>query len=80
MKEEYLKAWLRVVTREKDPDTKTWDKVVSVIHVAFREGYILEALMWKTMALITKGKEDYICIGLVDTIWKVCTSIVKSRL
>ena len=36
--------------------------------------------MWKTMVLIQKGKRKYIGIGLVETIWKVCTSIVNSRL
>ena len=36
MKAEHLKAWLQAETREKDPDTETWDKVVSVIQVAFR--------------------------------------------
>ena len=80
MKAEHLKAWLRAVTREKYPDTEMWDKVVSVIPVAFREGYISEALMWTTMVLIPKGKGEYRGIGLVDTIWKVCTSIVNSRL
>ena len=53
--------------------------MVSVIQVAFREGYIPDALMWKTMVLIPKGKGEYIGIGLVETIWKVCTSIVNSR-
>ena len=56
-KEENLKAWLRAAIREKEPNTKTWDKVVSVIQVAFWEGYIMEALMWTTMVLIPKGKE-----------------------
>ena len=45
MKAEHFKAWLLAAKREKDPDTKTWDKVVSVIKIAFREGYIPEALM-----------------------------------
>ena len=45
MKAEHLKSWLWEATREKEPDTKTWDKVVSVIQVEFWEGYILEALM-----------------------------------
>ena len=60
--------------------TETWYKVVSVIHVAFWEGYILEALMWKTMVFIPKGRGEYRGIGLVKTIWKVFTSIVNSRL
>ena len=38
MKVEHLKAWLQVVIREKGKDTKTWDKVVSVIQVEFWEG------------------------------------------
>ena len=54
--------------------------MVSVIQVEFWEGYIPEALMWTTMVLIPKGGGEYIGIGLVDTIWKVCTSIVNSRL
>ena len=54
MKAEHLKAWLRAETREKEPDTETWDKVVSVIQETFQEGYIMEALMWTTMLLIPK--------------------------
>ena len=80
MKAEHLKVWLRAATREKEPDTKTWDKVVSVIHAEFWEGYIPEALMWTTMVLIPNGKGEYRGIGLVETIWKVCTSTAKSRL
>ena len=40
MKAEHLKALLGAATREKKPDTETWDKVVSVIQVSFWEGYI----------------------------------------
>ena len=54
--------------------------MVSIIKVALWEGYIPEALIWKTMVLIRKGKGEYRGIGLVETIWKVCTSIVNSRL
>ena len=59
MKVEHLKAWLQVVIREKGKDTKTWDKVVSVIQVAFWEGYIIEALELTTMVLIPKGIRGY---------------------
>ena len=62
-----LKAWLRAATREKYPDTKTWDKVVSVVQESFREGNIPEVLMWTTMVLIPKGKGDYRGIGLLQT-------------
>ena len=36
--------------------------------------------MWTTMVLIPKGGGEYRGIWLVDTIWKVCTSISNSRL
>ena len=45
MKAEHLNAWLWAATRDKDLDTKTWEKVVSIIQVAFRKGYIPEAFM-----------------------------------
>ena len=41
MKEEHPKTWLREETREKDPDTKKWDKLVSIKQVAFWDIYIL---------------------------------------
>ena len=36
--------------------------------------------MWKKMFLIAKGGGEYIGIGLVESIWKFCTSIMNSRL
>ena len=38
MKAEYLKTWLREATREKYPDIDKWDKLVSIMQVAFRDG------------------------------------------
>ena len=38
MKSENLKTWLQEATREKDPDTEKWDKLVSIMQVAFRDG------------------------------------------
>ena len=58
MKAKHLKTWLRAATKEKDLDTEMWDKVVSFIQVVFWEGYIPEALIWKTMVLIPKGKGE----------------------
>ena len=60
MKVEHLQAWLQAATRDKDTDTETWDKVVSVIHIAFWEGYIPDALMWTTMVMIPKCGGEYI--------------------
>ena len=68
MKADHLKAWLRSVTREKEPDTETWDKVVNVTQLEFWGGYIPEDLMWTTMVLIPKGGGEYRGIGMVETI------------
>ena len=59
MNVEHLKTWLREETREKDPDTKKWDKLASILQVAFRYGYIPEELTWMTMVLIPKGGGGY---------------------
>ena len=32
------------------------------------------------MVLIPKDKGEYICVGLVETFWKVCTSILNAWL
>ena len=52
--------------------------MVSITKVAFRNGYIPEALTWTTMVLMPKCGGDYIGIGLVAFIWKVCVSILNS--
>ena len=33
-----------------------WEKVVGMIHSAFREGHPVEYFTWKTVILIPKGK------------------------
>ena len=80
MKAEQLKSWLQEATRGKYPDTEAWDKVMSVTQVAFRDGYIPEAMIWRKIVLILNGDREYRCIGLVEAIWKVCTSIVNYQL
>ena len=78
MKEEHLKKWLWEATGEKDPDTNTWGKLASTMQVAFRYGYIPEALTPTTMLLIPKYGGGYIVTGLVEVIWKVCTLILNN--
>ena len=77
---DHLKNWLREATREKDPDTRWWEKLVSVTKLAFREGRIPAELTWKMIVLIPKGGGYFRGIGLVEVIWKVCTSITNNSL
>ena len=79
MKAEHRKSWLWETNGEKYPDTKAWDKLVSIMQVAFREEYITEAMTWTTVVLIVKGSGGYREIWLVEVIWKVCTLIVNSQ-
>ena len=44
MKAEHLKTWLREATREKEPDSEKWAKLVSITQVVLRDGYIPEAM------------------------------------
>ena len=68
------------MTSEKYPDIEKWDKLVSIMQVAFRDGYIPEAMTWTEVVLIPKGAGGYRGIGLVEVIWEFCTSIVNSRI
>ena len=59
IKAKQLKTWLREATREKDPNTEKWDKLVSITKVVLQDGYIQEALVWKAIVLIPKGGGGY---------------------
>ena len=65
IREENLKVWLREAIREKDLDTIQWEKLVSVINMAFQKGCIPTALDCMRVVLIPEGGEDYRGIGLV---------------
>ena len=77
---EYLKGWLREVTLEKDPGTQRWEKLLSLMKLAFCEGRLPVALTWTTMVLIPKGGGYYRGIGILEVIWKVCASIMNNQL
>ena len=77
---EHMKVCLKGVTWEKDPYPRRWDKLVSVMKLAFREGRIPMSLTWTMMMIITKGGGEYRGIGLVEVIWKVCAFITNRRL
>ena len=60
MKLEHLKSWLREETREKDPDTKAWDKFVSITQVAFQDDTSqrkLRGQQWYLYRRVVEGTE-----------------------
>ena len=80
MRSENLEVCKREATREKDPEPRRWDKLVSVTKMVFRERHIPTALTWTTMMQITNGGGECIGTGLVEIIQKVCASIMNNRL
>ena len=65
-----MKVWLRGATWEKEPDTRHWEKMVSVTKLSFREEHILTALAWRLMVILPKGGVYHTGIGLLEVIWK----------
>ena len=57
-----------------------WQKVLQLIHAAFREVWLTEETMWQAVVLIPKGGGDHYSIGLVEVVWKVGTVILNRRL
>ena len=42
-------------TETEPPDLSNWKKLVELIHIAFREGCLVEEATWQTDTLIPKG-------------------------
>ena len=55
-----------VINQVEIPRHQEVGKLVSIVQVVFRDGYIPEALIWTTMVLVPKGGGGYIGIGLVE--------------
>ena len=54
--------------------------MVRLVQAMFRGGTVPVEIAWSKMALIPKGKGEYMEIGLVEVLWKVCTVVVNCRL
>ena len=65
MSVDHLWSCLHAATQEESSDPMQWEKVVSQIQTAFREGHLVEECTCKTVILILKGNGDFQGIGLV---------------
>ena len=61
-------------------DTTNCQKVVELVHMAFREGLIEEGETWKLVVLIQKGDDEFWEIGIVDVLWKTVVVILNPHL
>ena len=46
MQVKHLHQCLREATQEEDPDIANWEKVVAIVQVGFKEGFLAEACAW----------------------------------
>ena len=88
MRAEHVKAWLRGIRQEEDPerlgggpgDGDHWRLFVQLVQAAWNHGEIPRQLLWIIVVLIPKGGGDYRGIGLLEPIWKVIERIIDHRL
>ena len=45
-----------------------WEKVMTLVRADFREGRLAEEASWQAVVLISKGREYYRGIGLVEVV------------
>ena len=53
---------------------------MELIQTSFWEGELAKEATWQAVVLITKGKQEYRGIGLVEVMWKVVAAILNRRL
>ena len=96
MRVKHLKGWLATSKWKKQeaaeegggktddegggPTEPHWERLVDLIHTAFREGDLAEEATWQLVVLIHKGEKDYRGIILVEVVWKVVAVILNCRL
>jgi exonuclease III len=77
---EHLKNFLKNAERSENPDSTAWDKLVLLVRTMFTTGELPEAMSWALLVLLPKPSGGIRGIGLLEVIWKVCSSIVDARL
>jgi hypothetical protein len=79
---EHLKNLLQ--RAEKDDatpeDRSGWEHMCHTVKQIFETGQIPEEMTWSILVLIPKASGGTRGIGLLDTLWKVCSSIINRHL
>ena len=69
MRAKHLRLWLCVAKQEEHPDPGNWEKVVVIIHAAFRGGELAAPYACQTELIIPKGGgTDFREIRLVEVL------------
>ena len=56
MRVKELKGWHKEANREKETEGRSWELVVRIVHMIFRDRTVPEDIVWATMVLLPKGK------------------------
>jgi hypothetical protein len=88
MHTEDVKAWLRSVKLEEDPEVgpanigagDNWCRFTLLVRAIWDHGKIPPQLLWVIIVLIPKGGGDYRGIGFLEPMWKVCKRVMDLRL
>lgn len=80
LRAEDLKRWLANAREPEFPDKRNWDALVSLVQHAFRTGEIPTELAWSVLILIPKGDGGHRGIGLLESVWKLISSIIDARI
>jgi hypothetical protein len=82
MRAEHLKVLLHRAEKENatDGDRQGWEQLCNTIRHIFETGTIPQEITWSTLVLIPKTSGGYRGIGLLEVIWKICSSIITQRL
>ena len=80
LRTDQLKAWLRAARREEDPDPTHWETLVTLVQHAYETGELPADMAWATVVLLPKGGGQFRGIGLLESVWKLLTSILNRRM
>jgi hypothetical protein len=60
-----------------EEDRMGWNQICNTIRQLFETGDIPQEMMWAILVLIPKTSGGTRGIGLLETMWKVCSSIIN---
>jgi hypothetical protein len=79
---EHLKTLLNRAKKDNatEEDRMGWNQICNTIRQLFETGDIPQEMTWSILVLIPKTSGGTRGIGLLETMWKVCSSIINRRL
>ena len=78
MNTEHLRMWYHADKQEEESNLGNWEKVITLIHAAFRGVELAALCAWKMVMMIpNEGGTNLRGIGLVEVLWKAIYGITN---